>query len=135
MVDDRHMPDICIQHMVAIMLLDGTVSFASSHDEERMADPAVTALRQRIDLVGAPDRERRTAVVEVALRDGGRLSESQTAVRGTPDNPMTNREVEAKAHDLIAPITGEKNSRDLIDMIGDIENVEDARVLRPLLMA
>ena len=134
-VDDRHMPDICIQHMVAIMLLDGTVSFASSHDEERMADPAVTALRQRIDLVGAPDRERRTAVVEVALRDGGRLSESQTAVRGTPDNPMTTEEVEAKAHDLIAPITGEKNSRDLIDMIGNIENVEDARVLRPLLTA
>ena len=117
------------------MLLDGTVSFASSHDEERMADPAVTALRQRIDLVGAPDRERRTAVVEVALRDGGRLSESQTAVRGTPDNPMTTGEVEAKAHDLIAPITGEKNSRNLIELIGNIENVEDARVLRPLLMA
>lgn len=133
-VDDRHMPDICIQHMVAIMLLDGTVTFASSHDDARMTDPAVTALRERIKLVGEPDRERRTALVEVALADGSLLRETQDAVRGTPDNPMTGEEVEAKAHDLIAPITGERNSRELIATIRDIEKVEDARVLRPLLM-
>ena len=33
------MPDICMQHMCAVMLLDGTVSFKSSHDEKRMRDP------------------------------------------------------------------------------------------------
>ena len=37
--DNRDMPDICMQHLCAVMLLDGTVSFKSSHDEKRMRDP------------------------------------------------------------------------------------------------
>jgi 2-methylcitrate dehydratase PrpD len=27
------MPDICMQHMCAVMLIDGIVTFESSHDE------------------------------------------------------------------------------------------------------
>ena len=37
-VDNRAMPDICMQHMCAVMLIDGKVTFASSHDEKRMRD-------------------------------------------------------------------------------------------------
>ena len=43
--DNRNMPDICMQHMCAVMLLDGIVTFESSHDERRMRDPEVLALR------------------------------------------------------------------------------------------
>ncbi len=129
------MPDICIQHMVAIMLIDGTVTFASSHDDGRMDDPAVRALRQRIDLIGEPNRERRTTLVEIALRDGTVLTETQDAVRGTPDNPMTRDEVETKAHDLMAPILGEARSRELVTRIRDLEAEDDVQALRPLLTA
>ena len=38
-VDNRDMPDICMQHMCAVMLLDGIVTFESSHDEKRMQRP------------------------------------------------------------------------------------------------
>ena len=38
-VDNRAMPDICIQHMCAIMLIDGKVTFASSHDAKAHARP------------------------------------------------------------------------------------------------
>ena len=31
-VNNREIPDICLQHMVAVMLLDKTVSFAAAHD-------------------------------------------------------------------------------------------------------
>ena len=51
-VDNRAMPDICMQHMCAIMLIDGKVTFASSHDEKRMRDREVLALRNRIELRG-----------------------------------------------------------------------------------
>ena len=37
-VDNRDMPDICLQHMMAVMLVDGTASFASAHDKARMKD-------------------------------------------------------------------------------------------------
>src|SRR5712691_8817400 len=39
--DNRDMPDICMQHLCAVMLLDGTVSFRSSHDRARMQDRKV----------------------------------------------------------------------------------------------
>src|SRR6476660_1813806 len=51
-VDNRAMPDICLQRMCAIMLIDGKVTFASSHDEKRMRDRKVLALRNRIELRG-----------------------------------------------------------------------------------
>src|SRR5215470_13549780 len=37
-VDNRDMPDICLQHMVAVMLLDRTVSFHAAHDKPRMQE-------------------------------------------------------------------------------------------------
>ena len=40
-VNNRHMPDICMQHMCAVMLIDGIVTFESSHDEKRMRDRKV----------------------------------------------------------------------------------------------
>ena len=48
-VDNRNMPDICLQHMCAVMLLDGTVTFKSAHDQKRMRDRNVLALRRRIE--------------------------------------------------------------------------------------
>ncbi len=33
LVDNRDMPDICMQHLVAVMLVDKTVSFRSAHDK------------------------------------------------------------------------------------------------------
>jgi hypothetical protein len=38
-VNHRAMPDINLQHMIAVMLLDGAVTFKASHDFRRMRDP------------------------------------------------------------------------------------------------
>ena len=58
-VDNRSMPDICMQHMCAVMLIDGKVTFASSHDEKRMRDRAVLALRSRVELRATTPSRRR----------------------------------------------------------------------------
>jgi len=36
--EQPHMPDICMQHLCAVMVIDGTVSFKAAHDERRMRD-------------------------------------------------------------------------------------------------
>tara|TARA_B100000674_G_C37978778_1_gene980848 strand:- start:2539 stop:3900 length:1362 start_codon:yes stop_codon:yes gene_type:complete len=134
-VDDRHMADICIQHMVALMILDGTATFASAHDEARMTDPAVVEFRKKIELVGEKDIPRRNAIVEVTLANGDVLSHKQVAVRGTPDNPMTRQEVDDKAFELMAPILGQSNTRSLIDKVWELEVIDNVRELRPLMVA
>ena len=46
-VNNREMPDICVQHMVAVMLIDKTATFKSAHDKPRMQDPAVLKVREK----------------------------------------------------------------------------------------
>jgi 2-methylcitrate dehydratase PrpD len=136
-VDNRDMPDICLQHMIAIMLLDKTVSFKAAHDKPRMQDPAVLLLRSRVQLVRdeglATLLPVRVAIVELALSDGTRLTERVDAVRGTPRNPMSRVEVIGKCRDLIAPVLGAETCSRLIDTVLAIEGVRDIRALRPLL--
>ena len=138
-VDNRDMPDICMQHMCAVMLIDGNVTFASSHDQKRMRDREVLALRNRIELRGddalSAAMPSRQGIVEVSLRDGRELRRQTTAVRGTAENPMTRGEVDEKSYDLMAPVIGRARARKLCDAVWKLEKVRDARGLRPLLRA
>lgn len=136
-VDNREMPDICLQHMIAVMLLDGTASFQAAHDKPRMKDAAV--LRQRSKVTYVPDAELaklapvRVAIVEVTLNDGTVLSDRVEAVRGTVRNPMSQTEVVDKARDLMTPVLGAGQAKTLIDTLLALETLKDIRTLRPLL--
>jgi 2-methylcitrate dehydratase PrpD len=138
-VNNRDIPDICLQHMVAVMLIDGTASFQASHDLARMRDPAILALRAKVNLIGDAELERRAprreAIVRVTLTDGTELSEHVEAVRGTAENPMPRDEVVAKSRDLIAPILGPETATRLIDAVLNIESLRNLRELRSLLQA
>src|SRR5262245_45973307 len=135
-VNDRTMPDINLQHLMSVMLRDGTVTFAAAHDERRMRDRKVLTLKQRIELIGDAELERaptRQAFVEIKTRDGRELKHHTLAVRGTAANPMTRAEVEEKCYDLMAPVLGTRRARSVIEKIWQIEKVSDTRALRPLL--
>jgi 2-methylcitrate dehydratase PrpD len=126
-----------MQHMCAVMLQDGTVSFASSHDEKRMRSRPVLALREMVQLFGddalSAAMPSRQGIVELELADGRHLRHHTTAVRGTPDNPMTRVEVDAKSYDLLAPVIGRAKARKLCDAVWNLERLADVRRLRPLL--
>jgi len=134
-VSNRDIPDICMEHMVAVMLLDKTVTFQSVHDKARMKDPAVLQVRAKVEVVADPRidarRPRREAIVELTLKDGTQLSEWVRDVRGTADNPMTRAEVVDKARDLIAPVLGNTTSSNLINKLLVLETLTDVRELRP----
>jgi len=119
------------------MLIDKTASFKAAHDKARMQDPAVLALRAKVQLVDDAEMEKaepeRQATVEITLNDGTVLSEHIAAVRGTAENPMTREEVQQKATDLIEPVLGKASTKTLIDKIFALENVKDIRELRPIL--
>src|SRR5258706_8503409 len=136
-VNNRDMPDICLQHLVAIMLLDKTVSFHAAHDRPRMQDPAVLRERAKVQLVPDAELEKlmpvRVAIVEVTLADGTVLSERVEHVRGSPENPMTPDEVIGKGRELMAPVLGQKACANLIEGVMALESVKNLRELRPLL--
>jgi 2-methylcitrate dehydratase PrpD len=135
--NNRAMPDICMQHLCAVMLIDGTVSFKAAHDEKRMRDARLLALRKKVELHGDDEMTKampsRQGIVELVLRDGTTLRHHMKAVRGTAENPMARAEVDAKAYDLIAPVFGKARARRLCDAVWSLDTVADMRKLRPLL--
>lgn len=132
-VDNRTMPDVCLQHMVAICLLDGGATFASSHDRERMSDPAVLALREKMTATPSPEltvaKPARQAIVEIQTTDGELYRHHTIAVRGTPGNPMSPDDVKTKAFDLMAPILGDVASKAVLSRLWHIEEVDDVNEL------
>lgn len=133
-VDNREMPDINLQQCLALMLLDGTLSFASSHDMDRMTEPSVVAARALIELVPSAELSvaipARQAAVEIDTRDGRKLHHRTYAVRGTPGDPMTAEEVIGKARDLLVPTIGGDRADGLIETVMTIETLDRVSKLR-----
>jgi 2-methylcitrate dehydratase PrpD len=136
-VDNRSMPDVNCQYIIAVALVDGTVSFADSHSHERMEDPQVRAAKARVDLIAdralmdpaAP----RSGMVEVILRDGRKVSHFTRHAPGTKENPLDTEGVNEKARLLIAPVLGARRTEVLIARVHTIEDVDNVRDLRSLL--
>ncbi len=135
-INNRSMPDINLQHILAVTLIDGNLTFETAHSFERMSDPSVLELRKRIQLVEEPEltaaKRTRQAVIEVITKDGAQLREHGIS-RGTVENPMTTEEVEEKSRELMTPVLGKKRSEKLINTIWNLERVKNMRELRPLL--
>lgn len=135
-VNNREMPDISVQHLLAVMLLDGTVTFASAHDFARIKDPRVLKLRERIEAVGDPDltdaQRRWRCVMEMTLKDGRVLRHQTMAAKGSFENPLTPAEEEEKALDLIVPVLGKKRGQALLAALWKFEQLKDVRALRRL---
>ena len=133
-VDNRDMPDISLQHLLAVMLLDGTMTFAAAHDYKRANDPKVRKMRERIRAIAdpsipAPVRGWR-CVMEVTLKDGRKLTRQTMAAKGSPDNPLDRNEVAEKALDLMGPVIGKARGQAFIAALYDIGRVKDVRTLR-----
>src|SRR5258708_30488619 len=107
-VNDSAMPDVNLQYLVAVALIDGAVSFDASHSFERMRDPQVLAVKQRVQLVGdralmdpaAP----RSANVEIHLRDGRMVTHFTPFAPGTKENPLDTAAVAAKSDSPLTPV-------------------------------
>jgi 2-methylcitrate dehydratase PrpD len=135
-INNRSMPDINLQHILAVTLLDGKLTFETAHSFERMKDPAVLDVKKRIQLVEEPEltaaKRTRQAVIEIITKDGAPLREHGIS-RGTVENPMTAEEVEEKSRELTTPVLGKERSEELIHAIWNLERVKNMRKLRHLL--
>ena len=136
-VNDRSMPDINCQHMIAMALVDGDVTFASTHSYQRMSDPAVLAVKERVNLVADPDlmdpEAPRSARVAVALKDGTTIEQFTPYAFGTKQNPMPTNTVNAKVRALLEPVLGATRTETVIQRVNALEDTALVRELLPSL--
>jgi len=136
-VDNRAMPDVNLQYAIAVALIDGTLSFDASHSYERMRDPQVLAVKQRVQLVGdralmdpaAP----RSGRVDVMLRDGRIVSHFTRHAPGTKENPLDTAGVNAKVRALMTPVIGDRRTDVVIERVTALEQLRSVRELAGVL--
>jgi 2-methylcitrate dehydratase PrpD len=135
-VGESAMPDVNCQHLVALALVKGAVSFNDSHDVALMRDPTISAQRAKVTVVSdaalmdpaAP----RGAIVEVTLNDGRKVDHFTQFPPGTKENPLDTAAISDKARDLMAPVLGADKTEKLIRLINNLETLDNIRQLRPL---
>ncbi|MCZ6548731.1 MAG: MmgE/PrpD family protein [Deltaproteobacteria bacterium] len=136
-VNNRSMPDVNCQHMIAMALVDGNVTFASTRSYQRMSDPVVLAVKKRVNLVADPrlmDLEApRSAKVEVVLKDGRTLNHFTPHANGTKQNPMETKSVNAKVRDLLEPVLGPLRTEAVIQRVNGLEGMANVQELLPFL--
>jgi 2-methylcitrate dehydratase len=100
----RETADHSLPYIVAVALADGEVT-ARQFEPERIADPALLALVQRVKVQRHPELSARYPqavgnIVTLRLRDGRTLSERVDHPRGHAQNPLSDAELEAKFREL-----------------------------------
>jgi len=106
-----------IPYVVATALVHGSVRMAA-YTPERLQEPATRALLERIHVAVDPELDagfpgRRSARVEIVLRDGQRLTHLQPNRKGDPELPLTDADLEGKLVEFAAPVIGADAARAL----------------------
>jgi len=134
-VGNSAMVDVSCQHLVALALVRGAVTFNDSHDQSLAGDPPIRAMKSKVQVVADPaladPAAPRGAIVEVTMTDGRKLSEHTRFPPGTAENPLSTAQVVEKVHDLVAPVIGAARARNLLAALQNLDGVKDVRSLRP----
>jgi 2-methylcitrate dehydratase len=123
----RETADHSLPYLVAVALADGAVG-AAQFTPERIADPALRALIQKVRVVEDPEfssaypRAMPNEVV-VQLTDGRRDSAKVMIPKGHPQRPLTDAEVEEKFRTLAQPALGAAAAARLLQQLWRMEEV------------
>jgi 2-methylcitrate dehydratase PrpD len=106
------------QYCVAALLHHGAVRL-DAFAPERLLDPVLTAFMPRVTVSLAPDLaeaypKRRAARIRLELTDGRAFEHEQPTRKGDPEQPLTDEELDAKFHELAAPVIGARAAAALL---------------------
>lgn len=124
--DENRMPDLSLRYCLAVTVLDGALTFAASHDEERMKVADVADLGRRISFLPAEEgQDRFEARVEVDA--GGRTFAASQGlhVLGRKENPMSVDQVHAKACELFEMVLSPVEARRLVELTHGLHEEPD----------
>ncbi len=123
----------CYYHSTAAAMIDGQ-ALAAQFTDERATDPAVAALRDRIDFSEDPSLSRRAATMSLELTDGTTYTEKVEHPTGTPGNPMSDAMVQQKFTGLATAALGAEKAEKARSALWAVDQLSDMRGLIPVLL-
>jgi 2-methylcitrate dehydratase PrpD len=115
-------------HSAAVALIDGAAGEAQ-YSDERVSNPRVVALRERVVATVDPALAEDAAQVRIRLRDGRVVERFVAHALGSLARPMTDRDLEDKFRTLCAPILAADAIDGLLRACWQLEHNPDAGAL------
>ena len=112
------------QHSMAVGLIDGG-AFPAQYTDERVLDPAVAALRDKIRATVDTSVAEDAAEVTVTLRDGRSITESVEHATGAPENPMSDAHLENKFRTLARRVLSQSQADELLAALWALDTADD----------
>lgn len=133
----RETADHSLAYLVAVALADGDVS-VDSFSPERIRDPELRPLMQKISIVEDPQLEKNWVAdpaheIEVSLRNGERRHVRATQARGHANNPASDDELTAKFRASSRKVLDSARSDELLDVLWRLDGLADVNELTELL--
>jgi len=116
----------------AALGLSGHAASQGDFIDERVADGALQALVDRIEVVPSPEIEKTAAAMQVTLEDGSVLESVTRLARGNPGNPMSLDDMRAKFFPLVEPVLGRTKAVELYDVLASFEQPGRLAALKAL---
>ncbi len=128
-----------LRYNVAVAVIDGQ-ALLDQFTEERIRDPRVVDLAQRVDVEIDPEMDAvyprlYAGVITVNTRDGRRLRRRVDYSKGMPENPMSLDEVRQKFRSLAGLALGSSGAEEALAAVDDIRGVGSVRTLQERLGA
>ena len=116
-----------LKYVVANALVHGSVRLAA-FEPARMNDPVTRELMKKIEVTIDPELDaafpnRRAARVSIETNDGRRAEYLQSARKGDPELPLTDRDLEDKYLELASPVIGETTAKALLAKLWKLEKI------------
>jgi 2-methylcitrate dehydratase PrpD len=118
-------------HAMAVAFIDGA-AFPRQFEADKALDPAIAALRDKIEVSADPSLSGRNSVVKMVLKDGRTLVERVDHPTGTPQRPMSDDDITAKFRGLAEGILPPAQSEELLGSLWKIEDVDNVADLMSL---
>ncbi len=100
---DRVEGTFSVYHWVAVALIDRAI-FIRQFSDATVADPAVVALRDRVEARAEPRLRKDEAEIELTLADGTVLRHHVDHAAGSIERPPSDADLDAKLADLVAGV-------------------------------
>lgn len=127
-----------LKYAVATAVFDGEVS-VDQFSEERIRDPEILQFIKKIKVILDEEidqayPEKFSSKVEIYLKDGSIVSAYVEHPKGSPGNPVTAKDVENKFLNLSSRVVGREKALRIIEIVGQLEELDDLRRLTRLLV-
>jgi 2-methylcitrate dehydratase PrpD len=117
-----------IYHVLAVALADGA-ALLDQFTDERVVDPELASIRERVRVHVDTEQNKDSALVVLTLSDGRTLQRHVAHNLGTPDNPMTDQQLEDKFLALASPVLGQDRAAQVASMCWGMLELDDVSTL------